>query len=281
MLNAADVGAKFYLNGFPKAGLHLLEGLIRPLAKPMYGEQFHAPWVSSYKGNSWRSDLHPFSQVTFGIGRTQEGYYTKGHLGYDIVYDLFMHRLGIIHIFIYRDPRDVAVSQAHALWHGGGEPGKSATDIEHPARAHFRAMGSFDEVLSAVIQGYDIYPGVMSRWMQYVEWLQKSWVLSIRFEDIIKDRVGVSEEILDHLVTHLNSTLATTIEINFATRIELVKMMEASSRATSKSPTFRKGAVGDWKEYFTIKHFDQFKRSDVTDELFRMGYRWPHLEELK
>lgn len=274
MLNTAQVGAKFYLNGFPKAGLHLLTGLMRPLAKPMYGDLFHAPWVSSHQGNSWKSDLHPHSQVCFGIGRTAEGHYTNGHLGYDIIYDLFMDRLGIIHIFIYRDPRDVAVSQAHVLWHGGEEHDKSNSDIEHPARHEFRAMADFDEVLSAVINGHEDYPGVMARWDLYAPWLPRSWMLSVKFEDIIDDRAVVAEQILDHMTARLNSILVADMKLETGTKIELVKAMMVSSHDTDASPTFRRGAVGDWREYFTETHVKQFQKSDGANELIQLGYSW-------
>ncbi len=272
MYSTEQIGAKFYLNGFPKCGLHLLELLMRPLAQPMQGEEMHAPWVSSHKDNSWSFDQYPRQQVTFAIGRTLAGYYTKGHLAYDPVFDQFMNWLGIVHIFVYRDLRDAAVSQAHVFWHGGGEPGKSNSDVNHPALAEFRKMKDFDEVLSAVIQGYDIYPGVMARWELYKEWLQKSWVLSVRFEDMVKNRAGVAEQILDHMTKRLSSILYVDPEIKVGTKIKLVKAMMLSSHKTHRSPTFRKGAVGDWRECFTDKHIDQFKSSDLTNEMVRMGY---------
>ncbi len=48
-------------------------------------------------------------------------------------------------------------------------------------------------------------------------------------------------------------------------------MVEAGKK-TEYSPTFRKGAVGGWREYFTPAIIGLFKETDKNNWLERLGY---------
>jgi hypothetical protein len=53
---------------------------------------------------------------------------------------------GIAHFFIYRDPRDVAVSEAHYL---------RSMNRWHKLHPHFKRLPSFDQALSLCIEGLE------------------------------------------------------------------------------------------------------------------------------
>ena len=283
MFSSADIGAKFFLNGFPKAGLHLVEGLIKPLAAEQKSSwpvadkgHVEVSWVPYFKDNAWSLEKERPELTLFALGRVKDGHYLKGHLGYEYRIEEFIYWSGIIHIFIYRDLRDVAVSIAHELWYKKGQPGLSTKlGMSHPGKEEFRAMNSFDDVLSAVIAGHGKYPGVIARWARYWYWIPIYTPRSIcvlQFEQAVEDPFAAADTIIDHTLAHLNRILG--LEFNFlqSTRLNLIKDMALSSKDTDKSVTFRGGRVGDWKECFTEKHVEEFKASDPYAILVQLGY---------
>ena len=274
LFNTAQLGIKYYLNGFPKSGLHLLDLLLRPLAQPMPYDQFVAPWVGTFAANSWRYEHLPLNQTTFGIGRTPEGFFTKGHLGYLPLFEQFLFYLGIAHIFIYRDFRDVAISQTyHLLYETKEDKGKDLkVALKHPGKDVLKKLGGFDEILMGIIGGVAVYPGVMARWELYERWLDIDWVLSLSFEEARLDPHGTAEQVIDYTVERMGSILTKVPTIDAKTKRQMVSAMVDSSRQTRKSLTFRKGAVGDWKDHFKEEHVAAFKLSDRTNALVRLGY---------
>ena len=95
-------------------------------------------------------------------------------------------------MFVYRDLRDVAVSQAHHILN------EDDKRFVHPDKAAYRDLGCFSRVLRAVIEGMGNYPGVVDRWKLYAPWLDREWVCPVRFEDLIGDREGQAERILTY-----------------------------------------------------------------------------------
>ena len=279
MFNTADIGAKYFLNGFPKAGLHLVEGLMQPLAKeqknlwPMTGETVVTSWVPVFKSNAWSLERERAELTFFALGRVREGHYLKGHMDCVQLYTKTMYWFGIIHIFIYRDPRDVAVSIAHELWYPKGKPGLSSKlGVAHPAKEEFRAMASFDDVLSAVIGGHGKYPGVITRWANYALWLGNDWSLILKFEDVVENPFLAADAIINHTMVRLTRVLDLKFNLEHGRYVKLAQAMVDSARDTDKSITFRSGRVGDWKECFTEKHVKEFKYSDPFNYLVQLGY---------
>ena len=255
-INSADIGAKFYLNGFPKAGLHLLTQMVKPIAKEMPKDQFDTPWVGMFQGSSYRIDRTPLGQITFGVGRTREGHYMKGHCGYDMDVDAFLNFLGIMHIFVYRDLRDVAVSQAFHIMAADNKR------LFHPDPGLYRKLGSFDKVLSAVIEGIDVYPGVMERWTFYATWLEVDWVLSLSFEKMRYHPEESATEILQYMILRLASIRSSEAVVDLEVVKYTVDLMVKSAKRTHHSPTFRKGEACNWRHHFTPEHVEKFKETD-------------------
>ena len=86
MFSMASVGARFFLNGFPKAGLHLVEGLMQPLATEQKsswpvadGGYVEVSWVPYFKDNAWSLEKERTDLTTFALGRVKDGHYLKGH----------------------------------------------------------------------------------------------------------------------------------------------------------------------------------------------------------
>lgn len=262
---------KWFLNGFPKSGIHWLALMMYPLARPQFTEHelWGQPWAGTFRLNSWSTLMVPLERVTYKIGRLQDERFIKSHSAYVEALERFLWYLGVCTIFIYRDPRDVAVSQAfHVL--------SDTDEMSHPDKAFYKAMDDFGAVLKAVIVGAEHdgirYPGVMERWEYYAPWLDVPWVYKVRFEELKADAHQVAINIIQYgfeRVSGIFGLQPTIITENIDT---LAEMMVRFGQRTDQSPTFRKGAVGDWREHFTPEIEQLFMETDKDGWLERLGY---------
>jgi hypothetical protein len=133
---------KYYLNGCPKSGLHLLDALVQPLTLNP-----DADWAGTYTGNSWTLERAPVERITNALCYLPDNCRIKGHACFDEDLDLYLYLSGVAHIFIFRDLRDVAVSQAHHIMSDDDKL------LRHPGKDEYRALGDFEDVLGAVWHG--------------------------------------------------------------------------------------------------------------------------------
>lgn len=191
-----------------------------------------------------------------------------GHCGYHPDIEKLFWCANIGHIFLYRDPRAVAVSQTHHIL--DDRPG-----LMHQHKDFYQMLGSFKAALGAVIGGIGPYPGVMSRWSQYAAWLDSDFILKLRFEDLIKQPEICAQQIIDFAVKNATELLEGTcgkIECTPETHQELVKLMVKGGKDTAGSTTFREGKVDGWKKDFDDDVRQLFKRHDPDNRVVKLGY---------
>jgi hypothetical protein len=273
IFNTEDAGLKMYLNGFPKAGLHLLDLFMRPLAIPMRGGGlWKTPWVGMFKGNSWTNERHEIEHIAYHLGRCETGRFLKGHMGHDHELSRFMHYLGMVHIFIYRDLRDVAVSQTFHIMDTSTR-GKTPM-FSHPGKMSYMALGGFDEILTAVIAGHDIYPGIFERWAEYSFWLETAQNIGrcfpVRYEDIMTDPLNWGAAIIRYTLNRLEEAGCGRPD-EFPVG-DAAEMMWEIAQKTDHSATYREGRVGGWRNHFKPYHVAHFKSLDEFGWIQRMGY---------
>jgi hypothetical protein len=162
------------------------------------------------------------------------------------------------HYFIYRDPRDLLVSQVFY-----------ATEIyeEHALHAYYNRLPDMDARLKAVIQGIHEdekanRPGIADQYARFIAWLNFPGVMPVRFEDLIQNRSQTISAMLDHLE-------ACGYKIPLDRQTAVAQVMQAID--PQRSPTFRKGVVGDWRSHFTEEHKRLFKET-AGDLLIQLGY---------
>jgi hypothetical protein len=162
-----------------------------------------------------------------------------------------------VNYFIYRDPRDLLVSQVFF-----------ATDMheDHGMHEFYKSLPDFGERLKVAITGIDRnglkMVSVKQRYESVFEWLEQPQVMCIRFENLIDNR-GIT------LNAMLDEVEKTGYKIPKPREQALKILVEAIQ--PRKSRTFRSGKTGGWKEYFSEEHKFLFK--DVAgDLLVRLGY---------
>ncbi|MGB9640879.1 MAG: sulfotransferase domain-containing protein, partial [Anaerolineales bacterium] len=160
--------------------------------------------------------------------------------------------------FILRDPRDVVVSHVHYV-----------TEMESRHALHdyyLHQLETFDQRLSASISGLEHHnlplPNIYQRFAPFLGWLEAEQVLTLRYEDLMQERAEQIGRILIHAVERglpLNCSIAEAVH-KIEERID-----------PRRSPTFRKGKIGGWRESFNNEHKKLFKEVSG-DLLVRLGY---------
>jgi hypothetical protein len=162
-----------------------------------------------------------------------------------------------VNYFIYRDPRDMLVSQVFF-----------ATDMheEHGMHAYYQSLPDFGARLKVAITGIDrdgpYMVSVKQRYEGVFQWLEQKHILCLRFEDLV-----------DHREATLNAMLAEVEKTGYPipTPREKALSVLVESIQPRKSHTFRSGKTGGWREHFSDEHKKLFK--DVAgDLLVRLGY---------
>jgi sulfotransferase 6B1 len=158
--------------------------------------------------------------------------------------------------FLFRDPRDLLISHIHY-----------STDIHKgdSMRPIYARLPDFASRLEIAIQGTEDYPylpDVFKRYERYLPFLQAPGVCVLRFEELRSDPDGAIRRVLEHITSRSGLAFAGTDRA-----VAGVK----SAINPSRSPTFRKGAAGEWREVFTDGHKRLFKEV-AGDLLIRLGY---------
>lgn len=239
---------------FPKSGTHLLDQIlvgfsnVAPYAKRLHS--FHA----EYEGESGRKRSP--EQALKWLDSLGSRDIASAHL---FARDEVINRVcgpEFIPYFIFRDPRDVVVS--HVFY---------VTDMEarHVHHEYYQSLPNFETHLSVSILGrpdLDIeFPNIADRFAPYLGWIDQPSVMRIRFEDLIHDRAGTLNRIIDHFLARVPLQIPR----------QLILDALDSSINPGRSPTFRSGKTGEWRRHFTEEHKKLFK--DVAGELLvRLGY---------
>lgn len=240
------------VNSFPKSGTHLLWQIAGALPRVRdYGS-----FVAS--APSIRHRTRPDSDLERRLQAIAPGELVRAHLWHGEAAIRRLAEKNAAHIFLYRDPRDVVVSEAHYLaemapWHA-----------LHP---YFARLPEFESRILLSINGLPgldegvWYPDVARRFEPYAGWLSEPEVLSLRFEDVLADR----DECADRVATaYGRRSLDGVDEVAFRARLR-------RGVAPERSHTFRTGTSGGWRECFTAEHREAMKRVGGK-LLIRLGY---------
>lgn len=239
------VAPRVLLNSIPKAGTHLLESAL---------EQY--PLLRNL-GHRTASCWDQVSPRTLRLVRTiGRGGFLNGHLTARPELLELIELRDIKVLFVVRDPRDIAVSHFKYV---------SDIDLTHPAHGYFQSLPDDSARLLASIEGV---PGLKASIGEMLErfsgWLDNSNTLVCRFEDLIGTGGGGSRERQLKVLQEVADFLGIVSTPGQLERI-------ADRTFSTRSSTFRQGRSGGWRNHFTTRHIEVFKRV-AGDELVRYGY---------
>lgn len=229
-------------NAMPKSGSHLLIQVLLGLTKI---GAFVDPGLPPLTRSASNRNLSEKS-VQANLRKLGPGDIAFAYLHAREPYLSELSRPNTAAFFIYRDPRDVIVSQifyALEMHKGHGMH-----------RYYARELKTMEERIKAAVNGVQTATAQLSpiraKYEHYLGWLNQDRVLSLRFEDLILDRLPTLNRMLDHLANRGFSSQPP--------RPQAVAALEAAI-APSASGTFRKGQPGEWKQHFTEQNKQAFK----------------------
>jgi hypothetical protein len=245
----------FFANSFPKSGTHLLTQVMEGFTRLGPAVDSGLPAVVMYQGDSGR----PRSQadILADLRRLLPGDIAYGHVHAFPEAQEALCRPGMATYFILRDPRDVVVSHVHYV-----------TDMApaHAHHAYYQSLPDFNARLSASILGLpqlDVpFPDIGRRFEPFLGWMERPEVLCLHYEDFLDERQAALGRVLDHAIAH-------GFEIHLD-RPHAIQVLEESINP-QRSPTFRSGKSGGWKQHFTDLHRQQFKQV-AGEMLICLGY---------
>jgi hypothetical protein len=259
---------KLYISGFPKSGLHLAQRMAFGMFEQNNPDK---NWLGT---NAWTSKHYKLDRLGTQFIKLKSGQFLKGHIGHLPAIEFLMIMMEIGVVFVYRDLRDVVVSQYyHIMDKEIGEDGRDK--FMHPDKETYWDLGNKEDIMIAIIEGVnDDLPGIFERFESYVGWLDSEWAMTISYEVLMRNQLLAANKFFDYVydtamkISEVSGLLDTRSSVRQTTVQGILTEMRWMP---SQSPTFRKGVIGNWKQEFTPKVTEKFKELDP-GFLVRLGY---------
>jgi len=255
-----------FANSFPKSGTHLLIQILSGFSDIGPAVNSGLPPIVTFEGTTGRRRSTPSILVDLNSLKPADIAYGHLHAEPEIVKRLSSPPFAAFNII--RDPRDVVVSHVHYLTELA--PGH----IHH--KIFMEGLSYFDERLKYSITGFDgVGPGkkqdqtdfsqlpdIRSRLTPFLGWLDSDGVFNTRFETLVTEADKTIRQMLEF-----------ARERGFKFNIPLNEAVQSLKDKINpgKSPTFRSGKIGGWKQAFNEENKSIFK--DLAgDLLIQLGY---------
>jgi sulfotransferase 6B1 len=214
------------VNSLPKSGTHLL----MQIAKEMPRTRYFGTFIAQTPSMSLK--MREQAEINKRIAAIVPGEVLGTHLHYSRDTEVSLEKINALHLFIWRDPRDVLLSEAHYLakmnrWHAMHKTFAALPDLESQVR--LAIIGTADQK----------YPGAETRIGSYMGWLSSSNCLCLRYESLIEPttQLGECQKILDAY------KLRSRREADLPTPEDLVRAIDPN-----RSHTFHRGGISRWRK---------------------------------
>jgi hypothetical protein len=238
-------GPKVLLNSIPKSGTNLIDKVF-----------YNLPNMRFSGKRTIRKMTHSKPEAINAVQSIRKGQYSLAHLEFDEKISAAVDDNQIKKILVIRDPRQIVVSHY-----------KYVTNIDSNHKTHdfFKSLPNDEERLNAVIDGVDGIVEPLEEMIKgYSNWIKNKDCLIIRFEDIIGEKGGGSQDLqmstLRKILNHLEIQLSDSEMVDICGKI-----------FDEKSPTFRKGQLDGWKKELTENHKNKIKEK-LGEWIISFGY---------
>lgn len=239
-------------NSVPKSGTHLLIQVLGTLPGTRDWGLFLATTPS------FRFSELPVQRLARRLRHMVDGELAGAHLHYDARLGKIIQQRGAASYLIYRDPRDVVVSEAHYLTH---------MNRWHRLHRYFCALPDEQSRIRLAIEGLGgdahlPYPSIGERYARYLGWIEDKNTYCVRYEDLVGPaRSNTVEGIIAHWARVRGKG------------IDKQELVSSALRAIEPqaSHTFRRGVVGGWREAMDEETLACFHRH-AGDLPARLGY---------
>jgi hypothetical protein len=226
-------------NSFPKSGTHLLVQVLEAFP----GIRNFDSFIASVPPIRFRERRPAVIRRRLELVAPRE--LVSAHLFFEPAVNDQVARRGIVHYFIFRDPRDVAVSEAFYLTY---------MNRWHRLHRFFRALPSDEARIWTAIVGIPAtaapyeYPDIGKRFDRYAGWLTRPEVCLVRYEELMSDQ---REAVIRRMAERYATCVPIDVEAAVAASVGMIQ--------PAKSRTFRVGGTGGWRRHFTNGHLEAMK----------------------
>lgn len=175
-----------------------------------------------------------------------------GHIAYMPEYAQVLKETNTKVLFNTRDPRDIVIAEyENGMRHLRADPQFPPLWDFFDKEAGKRIFKKQDPITDLIILAG-------ARWPHWLGWLEHDFVKQVKYENLRLRPKETIEELIDWLDGFGCSTVDT---------------MMRNALPGPKSPTFRKGAPGEWAEKFK-PHHTKLAKELLTDVMNKLGYTW-------
>jgi hypothetical protein len=229
-------GPRVFCISVPKAGTHLLERAL--CLHPRLSRKL-MPTIRS-------NNIGRFGGLEGVVARLRPGQVVMSHLHFDPTARDVLRAAAIPSIFLIRNPKDMLVSEAFYLASG---------DTKHRLHPMIAEQASVKDRIMLLLRGDPAHGvvGTGKKLQRYAGWLD-SGALVVRFEDLVGSPGGGDDAIKASTLQAIFEHLGLPADDATVDRI-------AGELFSSKSPTFHRGAIGQWRKYFDPEVLSEFERN--------------------
>lgn len=219
------------VNSLPKSGTHLLMQIANAFPQTRYYGSFIAQTPSLTLRERTQAQLNA------RIDRIVPGEVLGAHLYYSPETAVTIGEKSALHLFIWRDPRDVILSEAHYL---------AKMSKFHAMHRTFKALPDTASRVELAITGNGgRYLDIKERIGAYMGWIESPGCLSLRYEELVDPATQEREcqRILDAYAQRCGGTEDLPSAVDLVTAI-----------SPEKSHTFNRGGIARWKSEMSEAH---------------------------
>lgn len=237
---------RVFVTSVPKAGTHLATAILDELPRMRYSGWHVTP--HDFRAADGRGTTVDWDRVERMLAGQPQGTFVRAHFPWAPRLAELLDRHGYRTIFVYRDPRDIAVSHAFYV----------TRLARHVVHARYAALETDSQrILASIVgsaadsQGPEV-PPLARALEEFLPWRTAPGALSCRFEDLVGERGGGSaerqREVITEIARHVDRPLGPE------------QAQAVVDRAWSPtSITFRRGMIGDWMNHFDDSHREAFR----------------------
>ncbi|MFB3785092.1 MAG: sulfotransferase domain-containing protein [bacterium] len=236
---------RIFCVSIPKAGTHLLERMLC----------LHPRLYRKFMSTLFNSHLDKYRGLANIARGLKPGQILVSHLHYSEQRRQVLADQGIKVLFMIRDPRDVAVSEAFYI----------RRKKDHYLHSLYAREPDLRSALLLEIRGDAAagHPPLGERLGSFLGWMREPSGV-VRFEDLIGEEGGGGRQTQMEVIQRLFDFLEMDIS-----PAEIDKIRRGLF--SGASPTFRKGKIGEWRKHFDEEITDLFKQT-AGEMLVRYGF---------
>lgn len=250
-------------NSFPKSGSHLLSHVLSVIP---HIKNFGT--VTNSLTSFFDSTPNDKEKIQYQLNHLAPGEMAIGHLFHDISYIPILQSKNVVHYFIYRDLRDVVISEAYDI---------AFTHSWHKLHKYFKLLHDMEERIAFSIDGKAAnfsysYPNICQRFQSYKNWITDKNVFLIRFEDLFgENQTKVVSQIIDFYLTRTSHKLDRTAIINQALQ----------SIQSKNAHLFMQNRVSIWRQKlskYQKQHFAEIAGNLLIELGYEVDQQWINYE---